>query len=191
MYCGFRTTALVLLGAGLLIGAPAARADVTVIGNGLAADCSRAAKDAARTAAHRSSVEICTLAIENDPLSVHDLAATFVNRGVLYLAGADYGRARQDFDAATHEEPTLGEAYVNRGAALIGEGRAADGIAEINRGLELNTSEPEKAYFNRALAEERLDQIKAAYYDYMKAQELKPDWAMPRTELARFHVTER
>ena len=191
MHCGFRTAALLLLGAGLAIGAPAARANVTIIGNGLAADCSRAAKDAARSAAHKASVEICTLAIENDALSEHELAATFVNRGVLYLAGADYGRARQDFDTATREEPRLGEAYVNRGAALIGEGRSAEGIAEIDRGLALNTSEPEKAYFNRALAEERLDQIKAAYFDYMKAQELKPDWDMPRTELARFHVSER
>ena len=88
------------LAAGLLAGAGAARADVTIIGNGLAADCSRAAKEAAHGAGRADGVEVCTLAIQNDPLSPHELAATFVNRGVLYLAAADYGRARQDFDTA-------------------------------------------------------------------------------------------
>ena len=41
-----------------------------------------------------------------------------------------------------------------------------------------------------ALAEERLDDLKAAYADYQKAVELKPDWAIAKTELARFHVVQ-
>ena len=70
-------------------------------------------------------------------------------------------------------------------------GQDREGIAEINKGIGLNAMEPEKAYFNRALAEERLDDLKAAYADYQKALELKPDWVIAKTELARFHVSQR
>ena len=36
-----------------------------------------------------------------------------------------------------------------------------------------------------------LDDLKAAYFDYKKAVELKPDWDMPQKELARFTVERR
>ena len=169
-----------------------ALADVTIIGNGFAAGCSDSARAVANKGApHSDALKTCDLALTDEALSPHEAAATHVNRGVLYLASAKYDNAWRDFDEASRIEPALGEAYVNRGAALIGQGRNAEGIADINHGLELNASEPEKAYFNRALAEERLDEVKAAYFDYMKALELKPDWDMPRTELERFHVETR
>ena len=61
-------------------------------------------------------------------------------------------------------------------------------LTEIDRGLSMNPEEPEKAYFNRALANEGLDDMKAAYLDYMKALELAPNWDAPRHELSRFTV---
>ena len=137
------------------------------------------------------AVKTCTLAIENEVLSSHDLAATYVNRGVLYLGAQDYGSATRDFNSALGIEPNLAEAFVNRGAALIGQGQDAQGVVEIDRGLALHPSEPEKAYFNRALAKERLNDLKGAYYDYKKAEELKPGWAMPEAELTRFKVVEQ
>jgi len=51
--------------------------------------------------------------------------------------------------------------------------------------------EPEKAYYNRALAEEGLDDEKSAYVDYQQALVLNPDWDPPRQELLRFTVTHR
>jgi tetratricopeptide (TPR) repeat protein len=85
-------------------------------------------------------------------------------------------------------KPDLGEAYVNRGAAFIGQHRYADGLTDLNKGIELGVEEPAKAYYNRALAYEGLDDIKSAYFDYQKAVELSPDWPAPKQELARFHV---
>jgi len=108
---------------------------------------------------------------------------------VLRLVSRSFVDARTDFDAALRMEPNLAEALTNRGAALIGEGSYAPGIAEIDRGLALNPMEPEKAYFNRAIAEERLGDLKSAYADYRRALDLKPDWSLPKTELARFRVT--
>ena len=61
-------------------------------------------------------------------------------------------------------------------------------LEDINRALDLGVEEPEKAYFNRALAHEGLDDMKAAYLDYQKALELKPEWEPPKRELARFTV---
>ncbi len=61
-------------------------------------------------------------------------------------------------------------------------------MAEIDRGLALDPDQPEKAYFNRAVAKERLNDLKGAYFDYRRALELKPDWDMPKVELARFTV---
>ena len=51
----------------------------------------------------------------------------------------------------------------------------AEGKADIDHGLELGSSEPAKAYYNRGLADEYLDDEKAAYFDYSKASELDPD----------------
>ena len=172
--------------------AASASASVTVIGGGFAEDCSRAARAVAdRSAPLDGAISGCTRALEDEPLSMRDLAGTYVNRGVLYLAAADYGSAQRDFDSAVRIEPQLGEAWVNRGAALIGMGRDADGVVDIDKGLGLSSSEPEKAYFNRAIAKERLDDVKGAYFDYQKALELKPGWEMPQRELARFHVEQR
>jgi tetratricopeptide (TPR) repeat protein len=172
------------------LSAAPALADVTVIGNGLAAGCSAAARSVAGNGpARREALDQCTLALDNEVLSPHERAATYVNRGVLHLADRDFAAARSDFDAALRIEPTLAEALTNRGAALIGQGHDAQGIAEIDKGLALSPMEPEKAYFNRAIAEERLGDLKSAYADYRKAQALKPDWPLPATELARFRVS--
>jgi len=179
------------LAAGLLAAAWSgqAMAGVTVLGNGFAADCSRSAKAVSmRQPPGYEAVKTCTRAIEEELLDSHDLAGTYVNRGILYLAGRQFDGAIKDFDAAAGVEPSLGEVYVNRGAALVGQGREADGIADIDKGLALGASEPEKAYYNRAIAKEQTGDLKGAYYDYLKASELKPDWDAPKAELARFTV---
>jgi len=181
----------VALAAGLLGAAWAgqAMAGVTVLGNGFAADCSKSAKAVSmRQPPAYEAVHICTRAIEDELLNAHDLAGTYVNRGILYLAGRQFDSAIKDFDTAAGIEPGLGEVYVNRGAALVGQGHEAEGIAEIDKGLGLGASEPEKAYYNRAIAKERTGDVKGAYYDYLKASELKPDWDAPKAELSRFTV---
>ncbi len=189
-----RVIAVVAVAVGLVSAswAGVSRADVTVIGGGFAEDCSRSAKAVSVERAPRAdALQECTLALQTEVLGAHDLASTYVNRGVLFLAMARYDNALSDFNAALRVEPRLAEAFVNRGAALIGEGRNAEGVAEIDRGLTFNPSEPEKAYFNRALAEERLNDAKAAYYDYRRALELRPGWPMAQAELARFTVVQR
>lgn len=169
--------------------AGAAQAQVSVFtGASQATACSQAAK---APGTHTGDIAICTVAIEHEALIGRDLAGTYVNRGVLYLRDQAYDLALADFNAALVIDAKMGEAYVNRGAALIALRRFSQGIADIDHGLELNPEEPEKAYYNRGLAKERMDDLKGAYLDYVKASELAPNWAPPQVELKRFSVQAR
>ena len=175
-------------GAVVLAFAGAAQAAVTVLGGGMAHSCSQAALAGESNPRFDA---LCTTALETEILSVRDRSGTYVNRGVLKLRRKDFSGARSDFDLAIQTKPDLGEAYVNRGAAYVGARRFADGLNDLNKALELGVEEPEKAYYNRALAYEGLAKLKAAYLDYQKAGELKPEWDAPKRELARFTVERR
>ena len=163
-------------------------ASVSVLGGGMAELCSKAAL------AERSdpdSIKTCDTALEFEDLDAHDRAGTLINRGVMRLRRNEYEPARTDFDAAIALQPKLGEAWVNRGAAEVGEKRYQASLDDINNALKLGVKEPEKAYFNRALAYEGLDDEKSAYLDYLQALTLKPGWALPEHELLRFTVSHK
>ena len=168
--------------------ATAAEGAVSVFGGGLAEACSDAAMNGEVDARHET---VCTMALDTEFMKPRDRAGTYVNRGVLKLRRASFQDATRDFDQAVRLQPEMGEAYVNRGAAAIGQERYAAGLADINRALELGVSEPEKAYYNRALAHEGLDNAKAAYFDYQKALEIAPEWTAPREQLTRFTLSRR
>jgi tetratricopeptide (TPR) repeat protein len=172
----------------LLAAAGEAQGSVTIIADGQAKACERAAVRGEHNLIYERA---CTVALETEPLGAHDRAGTFVNRGVFKLRRGEFKSARADFDAAIRIQPQMGEAYVNRAAAHIGARQYQAGLADVDRGLALGVEEPHKAYFNRALAYEGLDDMKSAYLDYRKALELAPDWAAPQKELARFSISRR
>jgi tetratricopeptide (TPR) repeat protein len=159
---------------------------VTVTVGGRAQQCSEAAKAGLATP---EAFEACLDAIYTEPLNQHDLYGTYVNRGTLYLVRGDSRAALKDFDIAKAGAPMLGEGFVNRGVALINLGRAQEAEPEITKGIEMGTEEPEKAYYNRALARWWLEDVKGAYADLKKAQALKPDGPVPGQVLANFTVT--
>jgi tetratricopeptide (TPR) repeat protein len=165
-----------------------AAASTLVIGGGMAKDCSEAV---IRGRDDDDTMRLCTAALEVETLSFGDRARTLVNRGVIQLRRQAYVEARADFDAAGRIDPKLGEVYVNRGAALVAEDRFAEGLREIDQGLALGVERPERAYYNRALANENLGDVKAAYYDFQRAAELDPKWTAPKEELARFSFKSR
>lgn len=158
----------------------------SVLGGGDARACFEAANKGRTDLA---AIRDCDTALFGQELSSRDRAATMVNRGVIHLLRRDAPKALDDFDRAISWRPDLGEAYVNRGAALILAGNFDAAVTSINRGLELGVEDPHEAYFNRAIAQEKQDNVRAAYADYRRAAELKPDWDLPARELARFTVT--
>ena len=172
----------------LVLAAGSAQAAVTVFGDEAASQCSQAA---IAGKADPTSERFCTTALDYDTLTAADRAGTFVNRGVMKLRREEFEAAHGDFDAALKLVPTMGEAWVNRGAMWVGEKRYQFGLDDLNKGLRLGVKEPEKVYFNRALAYEGLDDEKSAYLDYRQALAMKPGWLLPEKELLRFTVTHR
>lgn len=170
------------------LSAASAHAAVTVFGNGQAHDCSEAAF---KGKSDPASIRNCDAALEDEVLSNKDRAGTYINRGVMYLRLGDMVQARKDFDESIKVDDKIGEAWINRGAVSVAEKRYADGLADINQGLTLGVISPEKAYYNRALAYEGLDDDKSAYLDYQQALTIKPDWQLPQQQLLRFTVTRR
>ena len=177
--------ALVTIGAVGWAGGAAAsqQTGITVLGGGLGQACSEAVIwGEAGTSVDR----ICTQALATEMMSPKDRAGTFVNRGVVRLRDRRYEDAKQDFSVALRLRPDLPEAYVNRGAAQIGARRYAEAVADLDKGLSMGVIEPQKAYYNRALAYEMWGNSKAAYDDYKKAHEIAPLWELATDQFFRF-----
>ena len=178
-----------VVSAAALLGFPlSAAAATTVVGDTSATMC---AKAAAQGLADDESLRLCGQAIEQGGLDQHDLVATYVNRGSVSMNRRDYVSARADFEHAIRMEPTAGEAWLDRGAIDIAEHRYRDGIADTTKGIELGVREPAKAYFNRAVAYEGVNDEQDAYLDYQQAMVLQPAWDLPKQELLRFSVVRR
>ena len=165
-----------------------ALASTLVIGNGLAADCSQ---EAIKGRADKQVLDLCTAALESQLMPREDTARTYVNRGVVYLRRGVYDLAEKDFARAEKLWKDLPEVFINRGAIRIRQSRFTEAVAELDRGIALDPSEPEKGYYNRGVAKEALDDLQGAYMDFRKASELKPDWEMPKKEMSRFIVEKR
>ena len=179
-----------------------ARAVVIVLGDGFAQNCYEAAYAVSKDLMYippvltgsqidLTPVQLCNAALEQSTLVGHNLAGTHVNRGVLLFLQGDHAAALKDFEAAIRIDADIGEAHANRGASLVAMKRWADSIPSITKGIELQAAEIEKSYYNRAIANEELGNVRGAYFDYMKAAELKPDWEAPKVQLSRFMVRKK
>jgi tetratricopeptide (TPR) repeat protein len=171
---------------GALLAAPA-QAAVTVIGAGIARDCFVAVEKAVLPAV--KALNICDTALETETMTRKNLAATYVNRGILHLRMGHHARAIADFNSSIRGQPDLYEAYVNRGAALFGLDKFEEALADLNLGVRSeNLDARVTAYYDRGLVHERLGDVTSAYYDYKSALELQPDFALAAKQLTRFQV---
>jgi len=181
-----RTLSIVLLGGvASFTASGSAQAAVTVIGSGPAEMCYQGAENGGDPNLY---ISYCTQAL-GSLLTTRDRAATFVNRGVLKLSLAESNAALDDFNAGLAIDDSLGEGYVDRGAALIGLKRYDDAIKDIDKGLTLGAKRPEIAYYDRAMADEARGDALAAYQDTQHALAAQPDYARASDNLKRFKVT--
>ena len=175
-----------LLLASLLLTLPA-RAQMSVsAGSGIAHECYEDAKD---PHFRREHIATCTAALDHGGISPADRAATLVNRGVIYDMLKNYPAAWSDYNAALIINPNLGDAYINRGAALMRMQRSDEGIEDVKKGLALGTSLPAVAYYDLAVAEENLGRIKDAYFDYKRSLVADPNYK-PAGEALKFFKVE-
>jgi tetratricopeptide (TPR) repeat protein len=165
--------------------APLAAPTVDIWSGGLASQCAEAARDGLSGGQYE---DVCTEAIQRELLPMRDRAGTYVNRGILRLREKRYADATQDFDTAIRYQSSLGEAYVNRAAARIGMHQFKDSLSDVENALLLGVKEPQKAYYDRALAHEWLDDYRAAWADFQKAQAIAPDWELLKEQMSRFKL---
>ncbi|WP_291209188.1 tetratricopeptide repeat protein [Hyphomonas sp.] len=180
----FRT---ILIAAAIAIAAPAASAQVTVIGGGIARDCYEAVKfNLGRT---QDAEETCTRALELEALNISNKAATYTNRGVLRMRQGEYDAALQDYASAKRIKPGSGATWLNEGAAFIFKKDYNSALVSLEKAIELNSEDLYAAYYNRAIAKEHTGDVQGAYFDFVKSKELNPEFAATDRQLARFTVT--
>ena len=171
--------------AGMLAAVASANAVVIVVGGGAGAQCYAKAEFGDPF----DAFDICTKALANQDMSVRDRAATYINRSVIRLRVHDYNGAIADCDLSIARYPNLGEAYVNRGAALINLDMPREALDALDKAITLGLDKVHLAYYNRGLAREKLNDTRGAYDDYKKALELDPTFTLAAEELRRFTVT--
>ena len=160
-----------------------ARAATLVIGvNTYAQDCYSAAR-----AENPSGLSVCNLAL-NEPLSLRDRAATFINRSALRILSGDKQGGLADCDASIRTFDGLSEAYLNRGVALQALGQPDAAIIALNKSLELGLSRPQLGYYDRAMAKEDVGDVVGAYRDYKAALQASPEFSLAADQLRRFKV---
>lgn len=163
---------------------------VTVTGDNLARSCYRAALDSVKGALHsQDGLANCTAAL-NGPMSAKNRAATYDNRGILYDAQQNYSDSWWDFNSSIRVNPKLGDAYVNRGVALIRLHKPEQALMDIQKGMALGGSSlPEIGYYDLAVAEETLGRVTDAYYDFKHSLAINPNFAPADKALKNFTVT--
>jgi tetratricopeptide (TPR) repeat protein len=164
-----------------------AQGAITVLGTSLAHNCYEAAEFGGDP---RNGVATCSYALE-DAMATDDRAATYINRGILKSRNDDPDGALDDYNHGLSLDASLGEGYVDRGATLIVLKRYDDAMADINKGIGMDPKKPEIAYYDRAIVDEALGDVRAAYLDYRKAVEISPGFTLASEQLTRFRVIKK
>ena len=181
--------ALLLTACVIGLTAGAAQAQVIVIGDSSASSCYQAAEYG--TMGMRDGFEVCTQALAVPNISLRDRAGTYVNRAVIRIRAGDYHGALADTNSAIRLMSTMGEAYVNRGAALLNLMQPAQALNDINMGIDLGTGKMHLVYYNRAAARELTGDIRGAYNDFRQSLAINPAFTLAQEQLMRFQVVRR
>jgi len=174
----------------LLVGAAinaAAQHNATVIGGeSYVRDCyARSQHASISRSATRLDIEVCDRAIAEGGLIKSELAATYSNRGVIYMAMDDLKSAYKDYQRALEIDENLAEAFINRGNLWAAVQRYKEAIADYDSALANDTNMAQVAWLNRGLANEKLGNLELAKKDYQASLKVNADWQTALDKLAR------
>jgi Tfp pilus assembly protein PilF len=172
-----------------LVAPPAAWAQgaVTVIGGGMARDCYEAVEYNHQPVA--KAIDLCDMALSLENLRMRDKAATFTNRGILFMRQGNNTRALWDFQRGLETMPDLREAKVNLGAALYNLKRYPEALVALNEGVGSESVDARAVgYYNRGLTHEKLGDIQRAYEDFQQALQINPEFTQAAEQMSRFTV---
>src|SRR6185436_12559380 len=169
------------------LAAAPAQAAVTVIGGGMARSCYEAVEY--EKVSNEKAIDICSMALEQEDLNKRNKAATYTNRGILFMRTGRNQRALYDYNRSIALMPNLYETKVNLGAALYGLERYTEALAALNEGV-LTESVDARAigFYNRGLAYEKLGDLQQAYEDFRRALNTNPEVTMAAKQMERFTV---
>ena len=135
-----------------------------------------------------SSRDHCDAALRDRTLTKKDRVATLINRGILLNHQRDYTAALADFEAALELDPSASAAYVNRGNTYFYSRQFDLAIEDYSTSLQMNTRNPHLAHFNRGLVNEIKREGKLAFADFLRANELQPDWEPALTRVQEYRA---
>lgn len=168
-------------------GAAWAQGAVTVIGGGMAQECYEAV-EFGRVPVSRA-IEVCDQALDLERLRPRDKAATYTNRGILFMRQGNNTRALWDYQRGLQVLPDLQEAKVNLGAALYNLKRYPEALAALNEGVGTDSLDARAiGFYNRGLTHEKLGDIQSAYEDFRRALQTNPEFKQAADQMARFTV---
>lgn len=173
--------ATALIGSALAAAPLVSGAATTVIGSPRAESCFNSARDGFDTL---PSIAQCTSAIHEDGLAPHDLAATHVNRGILYSRRGRHEEALKDFSRALDMERALVHALINRGNVLVRMKRFQEALEDYDQAVFYSEGRDPIVFFNRSLAYEGLGRGAEAREDLVRAVQLAPESSAYREALA-------
>ena len=172
----------------LMLVSTAVRAEET--GKTPAIRCAAAVEAASRSGAvSEDATHTCQQALGWAHFVPDEMGPTLSNNGVLYLIRGDYQAALADFNLALRAGAEPGSTLNDRGLAQAGLHQYQAAVDSYGEALTKATGNQERIYFNRAMAEEDLGNLKAAFLDYRKAAELAPTWRKAADQLSRFKVS--
>jgi tetratricopeptide (TPR) repeat protein len=172
----------------LVLATSSASAAVVTLGGPL----SRLCYESARLGDDRdSSIDSCTRALREEALGPRDEAATFVNRGILYMVRRNDAQADGDFNAAISRDDSLSDAWLNKGFLRLRQGDGRNALPFLQKGIDRGARRQALALFARGVAYEQMGDFRSAYTDLTRAHDLEPGWALPSEYLANYRIVTR
>ena len=137
------------------------------------------------------AIDECTRALQEEGLGSRDEAATFVNRGILYMERRSDAQADADFNAALNLNGGLADAWLNKGFLRLRQGNGREALPFLQKGIDHGPRRQALAVFARGVAYEQMGDLRSAYADLTRAHDLEPNWALPSQYLADYKVVGR
>ena len=113
-------------------------------------------------------IDGCTALIEQRDQSIADLSQVYAMRALAYSLKGRYSTAIQDYDMAIGMQPDFAVALNNRAWAYFRWGKAAIGLPDVEKSLELSPTSPH-TLDTRAHIRQALGDPAGALRDYNKA----------------------
>ena len=135
-----------------------------------------------------SALQGCSRALEEEPLTPVERAATLVNRGIVEMTRNQDSLADADFDAALALNRDLSDAWLNKGFVRIRKGDGREALPLLQQGIDRNPERQALAIFARGVAYEQMGEYRSAYADLKRAHQLEPRWSLPSEYLSHYKI---